>query len=88
MALAIEEAVCPDIFVSGVDHIERLDGGLVRIVYYVDRRAPDGTLERVVVAKFIRPAASLPQSIRMMAEALGHADIPFVADGGKIEALN
>jgi hypothetical protein len=65
-----------DVFASGLGKIEKLGGGCVRIYLYV-LQAPldgDGPQEKQIVAKFIMPAAALPDSILMLAQAAHDID--------------
>ncbi len=58
----IEPVHCPDIFASGIARVERLAGGLVRIVYYVEDHDEAGRAVRVVTAKMLRPISGLHSS--------------------------
>lgn len=84
----IEEAVIPDIFISGIGRIEKLAGGMVRVVYYAERQIEPGLIEHVVVAKLVRPIATLIDAMRILRNTLAEADIPFIAAGGKIVPMN
>lgn len=81
--LLIEEAVCPDIFVSGVGKVEKLSGGLVRVIFYVERQTDSGKSERVVVAKIVRTLASIVEATALYRQAIAEADAIFIAESGK-----
>lgn len=74
----IEEAYCPDVFVSGIGKIEKLEGGMVRVVFYSERHGDDGQIERVIVLKLVRPLATWAKSARMLASALTDSEGPLM----------
>lgn len=82
----IEEAYCPDIFVSGIGKIEKLTGGMVRITFFSERRGEGGRCERVVSAKIVRPLSTWPQAMRMLAMAIADVGLVVMADGSELMA--
>ena len=50
----VEQALVPDIYASGIGKLEIIDKVCIRLTFYV---VQDG--ERVVVAKIVRPIASV-----------------------------
>ena len=75
-----------DLYITGLDHIEPMVGGMLRFVLYVDRFRPDGTKERmpadfdVVMSKDM-----LPDAIGKALAAIGRA--MFSREDGAV-ALN
>lgn len=63
----IELVHCPDIFAEGVASVERVTGDCVRVTMYAHGRDDAGNRVRVVVAKLIRPIASLMNRDSVMA---------------------
>lgn len=66
-------AAVHDVVVSGVDTITDIGGGLIRVVFYVNRRsAVDGTLEKVPLDEtLVMPIASVPDGIGKAMLAIG-----------------
>lgn len=59
-----EPIAVPDVFVSGLSHIEMIGGGCVRFVCYSIRLHEDGTEGTpVIVAKIVMPLDALPDAI-------------------------
>lgn len=83
----VEDGYVPDVFVSGIARIERLSGGMARVVFYAERNSEDGP-ERVIVLKIVRPIATWPDAMRMLARSMGESDLPFVTEGGKIKPMD
>jgi hypothetical protein len=81
----IEPAHIQDVFASGLGRIDKLSGGMIRLVFYVEEVGPEG-IERHVVAKIIRHRSSLGHSLKAIATAV--SEEPLVADKGEIFPLN
>lgn len=55
----IDNNTCPDIYADGIVHVENL-GSVCRVFFYsYTAEFPGGPLERMIVAKLIRPLTSL-----------------------------
>jgi len=53
-----------DVFCSGLGAIERLEGGCLRLYFYVTQAAYDGEAsEKLVVAKLVVPATAVPDAL-------------------------
>lgn len=76
-----------DIVVSGIGRIERLTGGVARVIFYVEQMDGPDTVH-VVAAKIVRPVSTWSQSLRMIATAMGNPDLPYVADCGTIKPFH
>jgi hypothetical protein len=79
----IEHIVVQDIFCSSIGAIERLDGNVLRLWFYVWQTSEQtGGREKVVVAKIIVPASGMPESIGHMIAATSDETImaPLIAD--------
>lgn len=63
----IEAVFCSDIFAEGVASVERVAGDCVRVTMYATSRDIAGNQVRVVVAKLVRPIASLMNRDNVMA---------------------
>jgi len=49
-----------DIYVDGIASVEPLSGGIFRVTYFTYARAPgSATVERLIVAKIVRPMSAL-----------------------------
>lgn len=84
----VEDTGILEIFASGVARVEWLSGGMVRIVFYVERME-DGKMVHAVVLKLVRPASTWPKALRIIASAMAMENgLPIVADGGKITLLD
>ena len=76
-----------DVFASGLGAIERMDGGLYRLWFYV-LQAPagddEGEAEKIVVAKVIAPVSAVPDTVlKLVASISEHHPaglVPMVAD--------
>lgn len=51
---AVENAAITDIYACGIDRVDLLPGGNVRVVFYTEEQG-----ERVIVCKIVRPANSV-----------------------------
>ena len=80
------EGDVPDVLVNNVARIDRIAGGLARVVFYVEKKAPDGSIEHHVVANIVRPIATWDVALGLIREAL--ADEALLAEGGKISRLD
>jgi hypothetical protein len=79
-AVVMEPGVTPDTFATELVACHRL-GGNLRLTFAVQQRmfdgTPDGTPERVVVAKLVLPADAVQESLLTIARALdGPPDQP------------
>lgn len=83
----VELSHVPDVFVSGIGRIDKLGGGMVRVVFYAEERNSDGAVERVVVAKIVRPRATWHLALKQISEAMTD-DGPLLADDGEVHPLN
>lgn len=81
----VELSHVPDVFVSGIGRIDKLGGGMVRVVFYAEERASDGSVERVVVAKIVRPLATWHEALKMIAQ---HMDSPLLTGDGEGRELD
>jgi hypothetical protein len=71
-----EPMLTTDVFASGLGRIEKLNGGCVRIYFYV-LQGPidgDGAQEKQVVSKIILPASALSDAVLMLAHAAHDVD--------------
>jgi hypothetical protein len=65
-----EPVPVPDIFCSGIGAIERLEGDVVRLWFYVSQASDDiGERDKIVVAKILAPASSIPDAILKLLDA-------------------
>ena len=84
----IEDVGTPEIFASGIARIEWLSGGMVRVVFYVERME-GGRMVHAVALKLVRPASTWPKALRIIAAAMAaEHDAPIVAEGGIIKLLD
>ena len=61
-----------DTFCSGIGAIEKLEGGNLRFYLYVSQQSDSGeATERVLVAKIVASAASVPDAVMKMIMAIG-----------------
>lgn len=65
----IEPVAVPDVFVSGLSHIEQLEGGNLRFVCYISTPMPNGEREYAIAAKIVIPVESVPDAIQKAMEA-------------------
>ncbi len=84
----IEDASIPDVFVSGIAKIERMEGGTIRMSYYAERRNERGETAHYLVLRVVRTLESLTQSMKLTAAFLAQPDTPMVAEGGIIRPLD
>ena len=69
-----------DVFASGLGAIERLDGGLYRLWFYV-LQTEDDRKEKIVVAKVVTPATDAVMRLAASINAQAGADLaPRMAD--------
>lgn len=54
----IDNGTAPEFYVDDIAFVDDL-GANCRVAYFTFVRTPEGTVERVVVAKLVRPKASL-----------------------------
>ncbi len=64
----------PVIFSTAIARVDRLPNGLVSLMLVEDRMSCGGVMERIVVARIIRPAHSLVLTSRQITDALAEAD--------------
>lgn len=83
----IDDGGVPDVFVSGLGRIERLSGGLVRLVFYTERVEAGATV-RVIGARIIRPVANWAISMRMLSEASGNLETLVIYERDSIKPLD
>ena len=75
----IEPFHIPDTFISGIGRIDRLEGGMVRVVFYSEEPTA-GRMERVVVCKIVRPVATWGAALKLMAAMLEQVNRPSVVN--------
>lgn len=70
---ALASAQAEDMFVSGLDRIDLLGGGMLRFVGYVEHSAREGgQIERLAAFRnIVMPAAALPDAIGKAILAMG-----------------
>lgn len=84
----IEDVGAPEIFASGIARIEWLSGGMVRVVFYVERME-GGQMVHAVALKLVRPASTWPKALRIITAAMAmENDAPVVVDGGAIKLMD
>jgi len=66
-----ENVPIQDTFCSGIGAIEKLEGGNLRFYLYVSQQSDNGEAERVLVARIVAPASSVPDAIMKMIAAMG-----------------
>lgn len=66
-----ENVPITDVFCSGLGAIERIEGNCLRFYLYVSQTTDDGGQEKVVVARIIAPASSVPDAVLQMIAAIG-----------------
>ena len=81
----VESTPIADTFCSGLGAIENIGGGCLRLYVYVLQAADqvDGPSERVLVAKIVMPAVSVPDAVMQLMAAMGRvamSALPFVGD--------
>ncbi len=65
-----------DIFCSGLGAVERIEGNNLRLYFYVTQATYEGeTKERVVVAKLVVPASSVPDALMRLVEKVEAAGL-------------
>ena len=69
--LLSEPVVVPDIFVSGLSHLEDMGDGNWRLVMYSRQKSPYGGEDFVVVAKLVAPTRAILDGVRTALMALG-----------------
>ena len=65
----------PVIFASSVARIDKIGNGLVSVVMVEDRKNEDGAMERIIVARLIRPIASMAFAAQQIAKAIGASGV-------------
>lgn len=70
----IEPRAIRDTFVNGIGRIEKLPGGLVRVVLFACETEPDGSRFRVVKCKLVRPICTWSIVVQQIATALAGPD--------------
>lgn len=88
MSSLIEEGQLPEFFVSGIGRIEKLAGGMVRVVFYSERRLDTGEVERVAVCRMIRPIATWHESLQIVSRALAIPDVVVVPGADALRMMN
>ncbi|TJU85597.1 MAG: hypothetical protein E5Y10_24570 [Mesorhizobium sp.] len=74
--LLTEPAIVPDIFCTGLAEAEDLGDGNFRFTLYAKQKSFQdyaGTVDLVIVARLIMPAAAVKESIQMTMKAMGIA---------------
>ena len=87
MPALIDLQQSPDVFCSGIAKIDRLPGGCLRFVHYVEQTTASGKVERLVVAKTVWPIAALSTAMRQTALAMTE-DGAIMVDGGGVTMLH
>lgn len=75
----IEPVPIADTVWTGIARIEKLPGGWLRVVLFVEQLSADGEPERVLVSRLVGPRDGVQAALRHMADAMD--DIESVTPG-------
>lgn len=59
-----------DTYATGLGRAELVNGGSIRLTFYVEQRNGMGEIERIVVAKIVRPLEGIGLSCEMVRQML------------------
>ena len=67
--IIFEPMIIPDLLVTGMMPVE-IDGELVRLTLYVDRRCANGATERIIVGRLVMTQAAFERNMDIGEQAL------------------
>jgi hypothetical protein len=70
----IEEA-CPEIVATGVARVERLSGGMICIVLYLEHQGADGRVTKHTCGRIIGSFANLPEAVNVLVKSLSSVTV-------------
>jgi hypothetical protein len=77
---AVGEGSAGNVFISGLDHIEAIGGGMLRFVLYINIANEAGLLDAIPLDfDIVMPASALPDAIGKALSAMGR--VVFAREG-------
>lgn len=67
--IIFEPIIIPDLLVTGMLPVE-IDGELVRLTLFVDRRCANGVMERIIVGRLVMTQAAFERNMTIGEQAL------------------
>jgi len=74
----IEPVPIADTVVSGIARLERLPGGWLRAVLYVDQPNAEGEPEKVLAARLVGPGSGVRAAVRQLLALLDEEEVTTV----------